>query len=49
MAKVASGPDAAAADLRVEGPLPFEDGCMSWGAAAKAQQGSKARGRPGRP
>lgn len=36
MAKVAYGPASTAADLQVEGPLPFEYGCMSWGAAAEA-------------
>lgn len=36
MAKVAYGRALAAADLQVKGPLPFEYGCMSWGAAAGA-------------
>ena len=40
MAEVAYGPASAAADLQVEGLLPFKDGCMSWGAAAEAQRGT---------
>ncbi len=36
MAKVAYGPALTAVDLQVKGPLPFEYGCMSWGAAAGA-------------
>lgn len=36
MAKAAYGPASAAADPQVEGPLPFEAGCMGWGAAAEA-------------
>ena len=35
-AKVADGLALAAAGPRVEGPRPFEDGCMTWGAAAEA-------------
>lgn len=36
MAEVAYGPALAAADRQVKGPLPFEYGCMRWGAAAGA-------------
>jgi hypothetical protein len=36
MAKIADGQASTAADLQVKGPLPFEYGCMSWGAAAGA-------------
>ena len=49
MAKVDYGPASAAVDLQIEGPLPFEDGSMRWGAAAEAQQDSRVRVRPGRP
>ena len=49
MAKGAYGPASAAADLQVEGPLPFGDGCMGWGAAAEAQKESRVRVQPGRP
>jgi len=38
MAKVGYGPASNDVDLQVEGPLLFEDGFMSWGTAAGAQQ-----------
>jgi hypothetical protein len=37
MAKVAEGLALADAGLRVQGLFPFEDGCVSWGAAAEAK------------
>ena len=49
MAKLADGLALATADPEVEGPLPFEHGYVVWGAAAKAQQDSRAKVRPGRP
>lgn len=47
--KVAYGPASAAADPPVESPLPFEDGCMGWGATPETRQGSRAKVRPVQP